>query len=130
MPTVDRRSFNGFSLSTGDVKQIALSFNYCPQRVIDPLILLEIWIYLPNYTLSYNYYIGRVRPSTYEDLANYAASLEQKVEDLSAQIDQLKQKIADLQAQLKNKEAQIANLTSLLSAARLDNDRLAARLRK
>ncbi|AET33998.1 hypothetical protein [Pyrobaculum ferrireducens] len=128
VPTVDKRSFGGFSLVTGETKQLALTFNYCPRRAVDPLILLEIWIYLSNYTISYNYYIGRVLPMSYDDLASYAASLEQKVKELSAQIDQLKQKIAELQDLLKKRDAQVANLSALLSAARLDNDRLAAAL--
>jgi chaperonin cofactor prefoldin len=81
--------------------------------------LLEIQIYLPNSTLSYNYFIGRVLPTTYEALARYAASLEQRVKELTALVDQLRRQVADLQAR-------VANLTALLAAARTDNERLSA----
>jgi chaperonin cofactor prefoldin len=118
-PQVQTRTFGGFSLQKGEVKQLVASFNYCPQRQIDPLILLEIQIALPNYTLSYNYYIGRVLPTTYEALARRAASLEQRVKELTALVDQLKKQVADLQAR-------VANLTALLAAARTDNERLSA----
>jgi predicted nuclease with TOPRIM domain len=113
------KTFGGFSLQKGEIKQLVVSFNYCPQRQVDPLILLEIQIALPNYTLSYNYYIGRVLPTTYEDLARYAASLEQRVKELTALVDQLKKQVADLQAR-------VANLTALLAAARTDNEKLSA----
>jgi predicted nuclease with TOPRIM domain len=118
-PQVQTRSFDGFSLRKGEVKQLVASFNYCPQRRVDPLILLEVQIALPNYTLSYNYFIGRVLPTTYEDLARRAASLEQRVKELTALVDQLKKQVADLQAR-------VANLTALLAAARADNERLSA----
>jgi chaperonin cofactor prefoldin len=113
------KTFGGFSLQKGEIKQLVVFFNYCPQRQIDPLILLEIQIALPNYTLSYNYFIGRVLPTTYEDLARRAASLEQRVKELTALVDQLKKQVADLQAR-------VANLTALLAAARTDNERLSA----
>ncbi len=118
-PQVQTRSFGGFSLRKGEVKQLVVSFNYCPQRQVDPPILLEIQIALPNYTLSYNYFIGRVLPTTYEDLARRAASLEQRVKELTALVDQLRKQVADLQAR-------VANLTALLAAARTDNERLSA----
>jgi chaperonin cofactor prefoldin len=118
-PQVQTRPFGGFSLQKGEIKQLVVSFNYCPQRQIDPLILLEIQIYLSNYTLSYNYFIGRVLPTTYEALARYAASLEQRVKELTALVDQLKKQVADLQAR-------VANLTALLAAARTDNEKLSA----
>lgn len=118
-PETQTKPFGGFSLQKGEIKQLVVSFNYCPQRRVDPLILLEIQIYLPNSTLSYNYYIGRVLPTTYEDLANYAASLEQRVKELTALVDQLKKQVADLQAR-------VVNLTALLAAARMDNEKLSA----
>lgn len=118
-PRVQTRTFGGFSLQKGEIKQLVASFNYCPQRQVDPPILLEIQIALPNYTLSYNYYIGRVLPTTYDALARYAASLEQRVKELTALVDQLKKQVTDLQAR-------VANLTALLTAARTDNERLSA----
>ena len=118
-PQVQTRTFGGFSLRKGEVKQLVASFNYCPQRQVDPPILLEIQIYLPNSTLSYNYFIGRVLPTTYEDLARRATSLEQRVKELAALVDQLRRQVADLQAR-------VANLTALLAAARADNERPSA----
>lgn len=118
-PRVQTKTFGGFSLQKGEIKQLVASFNYCPQRQVDPPILLEIQIALPNYTLSYNYYIGRVLPTTYDALARYAASLEQRVKELTALVDQLKKQVTDLQAR-------VANLTALLTAARTDNERLSA----
>jgi hypothetical protein len=118
-PQVQTRPFGGFSLQKGEIKQLVASFNYCPQRQVDPPILLEIQIYLPNSTLSYNYFIGRVLPTTYEDLARRAASLEQRVKELTALVDRLNRQVADLQAR-------VANLTALLAAARTDNEKLSA----
>ena len=46
VPTVTSRSYSGFSLAKGESKQIATTFNYCPQRRVDPLILLEIYVYM------------------------------------------------------------------------------------
>lgn len=121
VPTIQSKAYDGFVLNTGQIWQAYAVFNYCPQRRLDPLILLEIAIYLPNETLTYNYYIGRVLPTTYEDLANYATSLEQKVKELTAQVEQLKQQIANLQMRL-------ANLSTILAVAKTDNDRLATAL--
>ncbi|MEZ0318585.1 MAG: hypothetical protein ABWK05_01140 [Pyrobaculum sp.] len=128
MATVDSRSFSGFTLSKGESKQLTTSFNYCPQRRVDPLILLEIYVYLPNATWSYQYYIGRVLPTTYEDLAAYARRLEDKVKALEEEVARLKKIIDDLQARLRTREGQVANLTSFLALARSDINKLEAAL--
>ncbi|MEM1568985.1 MAG: hypothetical protein QXI84_10935, partial [Thermofilaceae archaeon] len=126
--TVDSKSFSGFTLSKGDSKQITASFNYCPQRRVDPLILLEIYVYLPNATWSYQYFIGRVLPTTYEDLAAYARALEDKVKALEEEVARLRKTVEDLRAQLRIREGQVANLTSLLALARSDINKLEAAL--
>ncbi|MEM4439331.1 MAG: hypothetical protein QW680_11975, partial [Pyrobaculum sp.] len=128
VPQIQKREFGGFTLQKGASRQISVLFNYCPQRVVDPLILLELFIHLPNYTISYKYYIGRVLPTTYEELERRAAALEARVKELEGLVAQLRRQISDLQTQLRSREAQVANLTSLLTVSRLESERLAAAL--
>ncbi len=103
--TTQKRTFAGFTLTTGEIKQLPTTFNYCPQVTIDPLILLEIFILYRNNTVwAYQYYIGRVLPATYQDLMRQIASLRQTVENLKTEVDRLNNQIRELRNRLAERE--------------------------